>query len=150
MTLSDHQVSRLTDERIARTTRRRGGRSKIRRADLPPSLPWPSVAQSIGLLRFRHRFVPWMHRKFGDVFTVRLIPGNQPLVLFSRPDHAREIFAGNPAFFHAGKGNAVLGPVMGEHSLLLVDGAQHKRARKLLMPAFNGAALHSYESLVTG
>ena len=25
---------------------------------------------------------------------------------------------------------------MGEHSLLLVDGAEHKRARKLLMPAF--------------
>ena len=30
---------------------------------------------------------------------------------------------------------------MGEHSLLLQDGAEHKRARKLLMPAFNGHAL---------
>ena len=34
---------------------------------------------------------------------------------------------------------------MGEHSLLLVDSAQHKRARKLLMPAFNGHALRGYE-----
>ena len=39
---------------------------------------------------------------------------------------------------------------MGEHSLLLVDSAQHKRARKLLMPAFNGHALRGYEDLVTG
>jgi cytochrome P450 len=52
--------------------------------------------------------------------------------------------------FHAGKGNAILGPVMGEHSLLLVDSSQHKRARKLLMPAFNGHALRGYEDLVTG
>ena len=38
---------------------------------------------------------------------------------------------------------------MGEHSLLLQDGAEHKRARKLLMPAFNGAALRGYAELVT-
>jgi cytochrome P450 len=50
---------------------------------------------------------------------------------------------------HAGKGNAILGPVMGEHSLLLQDGAAHKRARKLLMPAFNGHALRTYQEMVT-
>jgi cytochrome P450 len=37
---------------------------------------------------------------------------------------------------------------MGEHSLLLQDGGDHQRARKLLMPAFNGQALKSYEGLV--
>ena len=26
------------------------------------------------LLRFRHRFVPWLHRRYGDVFTVRIMP----------------------------------------------------------------------------
>jgi cytochrome P450 len=38
---------------------------------------------------------------------------------------------------------------MGEHSLLLQDSAEHKRARKLLMPAFNGHVLRGYQSLVT-
>ena len=37
---------------------------------------------------------------------------------------------------------------MGEHSLLLQDGAEHKRARALLMPAFNGHALRGYRDLV--
>ena len=69
------------------------------------------------------------------------VPGGRPLVLFARPEHAKEIFAGDPAVFHAGKGNAILGPIMGEHSLLLQDGGDHQRARKLLMPAFNGHAL---------
>ena len=39
--------------------------------------------------------------------------------------------------------------MMGEHSLLLQDGAEHQRARKLLMPAFNGHALREYGALVT-
>ncbi|MBD8868216.1 cytochrome P450 [Nocardioides donggukensis] len=148
MALTDEQVDRLTDERFAHT-RPTSGRRRIPAAELPPGLPWPAFLQSVGLLRFRHRFVPWMHRRYGDVFTVRLIPGGQPLVLFARPEHAKEIFAGDPEVFHAGKGNAVLGPIMGEHSLLLQDSTEHKRARKLLMPAFNGAALRGYESLVT-
>ncbi len=138
----------VTDERLARM-RPRDQRGVVGDAALPPGPRWPTVLQSIALIRFRHRFVPAMHRRYGDVFTVRIMPKGSALVLFTRPDAAREIFAGNPDTFHAGKGNAILGPIMGEHSLLLQDGAEHKRARKLLMPAFNGAALRGYEDLVT-
>ena len=106
--------------------------------------------QSIGLLRFRHQFVPALHRRYGDVFSIQIMPEGRHLVVFNRPEHVKEIFAGDPEVFHAGKGNAILGPVMGEHSLLLVDSAQHKRARRLLMPAFNGHALRGYEDLVAG
>src|SRR5262245_57059057 len=119
-------------------------------SELPPGPRWPTVVQSMGLLRFRHRFVPWMHRRYGDTFTVRVIPEGRPVVLFTRREHTKEIFAGDPEVFHAGKGNAVLGPVMGEHSLLLLDSNEHRRARALLMPAFNGHALHGYRQLVTG
>ncbi len=115
---------------------------------LPPGPRLPALVQTVGLLKFRHRFVPALRRRYGDTFTVRLIPRGRPLVLFTRPEHAREIFAGDPQVFHAGKGNAVLGPVMGKHSLLLQDGEEHQRARKLLMPAFNGRALHGYAELV--
>ncbi len=93
--------------------------------------------------------MPWLHRRYGDTFTVRIMPRGRPLVLFTRPEHAKEIFAGDPAVFMAGKGNAILGPIMGEHSLLLQDAGEHQRARSLLMPAFNGLALRGYESLVT-
>lgn len=116
---------------------------------LPAGPRWPVLVQSSALLRFRHWFHPYLHRKYGDTFTVRLVPGGRPLVFFTRPEHAKEIFAGDPEVFHAGKGNSILGPIMGQHSLLLQDGGEHKRARKLLMPAFNGHALREYESLVT-
>lgn len=144
----DATAAALTERRLARMKPLGGKAPDIDLATLPPGPSWPALAQSIGLLKFRHRFVPWAYRTYGDVFTVRLLP-NRPLVLFTRPEHAREIFAGDPAVFHAGKGNSILGPMMGEHSLLLQDGAEHKRARKLLMPAFNGHALKEYADLVT-
>lgn len=150
-TVQHDDVTRLTEHRFA--TMRPFGTDVVGPtvdADrLPPGPRWPVLLQSAGLLRFRHRFVPWLHRKYGDVFTVRIIPNGRPLVLFTRPEHAKEIFAGDPEVFHAGKGNAILGPIMGEHSLLLQDGGEHKRARKLLMPAFNGQALRGYQDLVT-
>ncbi|HQR28595.1 MAG TPA: cytochrome P450 [Nocardioides sp.] len=145
------EITALTQERFRRMRPFGGHRPPpVDTSQLPPGPRWPAFAQSAGLLRFRHRFVPWAHRTYGDVFTIRVIPRGRPLVVFTRPEHAREIFAGDPEVFHAGKGNAILGPIMGEHSLLLLDGAGHKRARKLLMPAFSGQALRGYEDLVTG
>jgi cytochrome P450 len=118
--------------------------------DVPPGPRFPGLLQSIALMRFRHQWIPRLHRKYGDVFSVKILPEGRWLVFFNRPEHVREIFAGDPEVFHAGKGNAILGPVMGEHSLLLVDSSQHKRARKLLMPAFNGHALRSYGAMIEG
>ena len=149
VTLED-DVARRTEQRLARMSPFGGGRPpRIDPRSLPPGPRWPMLLQSTGLLRFRHQFVPWLHRRYGDTFTVRMLPQGQPLVLFTRPEHAKQIFAGDPEVFHAGKGNAILGPIMGEHSLLLQDGTAHRRARALLMPAFNGQALRGYESLVT-
>src|SRR5689334_19665409 len=148
--LDQTEIADLTARRFERMRPFGGERApRVDATGLPPGPRWPVCAQSAGLLRFRHWFVPHMWRTYGDVFTLRIVPGGRPLVLFTRPEHAKEIFAGDPEIFHAGKGNAILGPIMGEHSLLLQDSSEHKRARALLMPAFNGAALRGYESLVT-
>src|SRR4029079_2102769 len=148
--LDQTDTTDLTAQRFAKMRPFGGGEAPppVERSGLPPGPRWPVWLQSAGLLRFRHQFVPHMWRKYGDVFTVRVVPGGRPLVLFTRPEHAKEIFAGDPEHFHAGKGNGILGPIMGEHSLLLQDGAEHKRARALLMPAFNGHALRGYRGLV--
>jgi cytochrome P450 len=145
----DARPADLTARRFERMRPFGGARApRFETRGLPPGPRWPVWLQSVGLLRFRHRFVPHVWRKYGDVFTLRVVPGGRPLVLFTRPEQAKEIFAGDPAVFHAGKGNAILGPIMGEHSLLLQDGEEHHRARALLMPAFNGQALRGYRGLV--
>ncbi len=125
------------------------GTTRTDRAALPPGPRLPRLVQTAAAVRFRHHVVPWLHRRYGDVFTVRLLP-DRTTVYFSHPDAVRDIFAGDPDAFHAGEANAVLGPVMGEHSVLLVDGAEHRRARRLLLPAFSARALEGYRELVAG
>jgi cytochrome P450 len=149
MATTDAEARALTARRYEKMRPLAGSKNPVVLDGLPPGPGWPAFIQSVGLLRFRHQFVPWAHRRYGDAFTVRILPQGRPLVLFTRPEHAREIFAGDPEVFHAGKANAILGPMMGEHSLLLQDSSEHKRARKLLMPAFNGHALKEYAGLVT-
>ena len=121
---------------------------RVSPAQLPPGPRWPALVQTVALMRFRHRLHPWLHRRYGEAFTLTLVPGGRPLVLFTSPEATKEIFAGDPEVFHAGRGNAVLGPIMGQHSLLLQDSTEHHRARKLLMPAFLGHALRGYRSMV--
>ena len=76
-----------------------GGYDRGAEPALPPGPRWPALVQSVALLRFRHRFVPAMHRRYGEVFTIRLPPSGQPLVIFTRPSHIKEIFAGDAEVF---------------------------------------------------
>lgn len=99
-------------------------------------------------LRHRDRLIPQFHAEYGDTFSLRILPGPRTLVVFSDPADVKEIFAADPSQFHAGEGNAILKPVMGHHSVLLTDDAKHQRARKLLMPAFTGPSMRSYQPLV--
>src|SRR6516162_2312622 len=120
------------------------------RSAYPPGPRWPAAVQSVLFQRHRDWLLPAMARRYGDVFALRVPPYADNLVVFNRPEHIKEIFAADPTDLHAGEGNQILGPVMGEHSLLIVDEDEHARARRLLMPAFNGAALRSYRDLVAG
>jgi cytochrome P450 family 135 len=110
---------------------------------LPPGPRLPALLQTILFLVARRPLHLHLRRRYGETFTTR-IAGNRLVITLTRPEHIREVFAGSPTIFHAGDGNAILAPVMGKHSLLITDEDEHLRARKLLMPAFNGAALRGY------
>ncbi len=116
----------------------------------PQSRFWryPPLLMTWIFLRHRTKFMRRFHEKYGDTFSIRILPDPRRIVIYSRPKDIKEIFAGDPSQFHAGEGNSILKPVMGEHSVLLTDDSEHMRARKLLMPAFNGASLRGYQSLV--
>ena len=116
---------------------------------LPPGSDLPQLVQTILFLGFRRQIHARWRRRYGEVFTSR-VAGGRTIVTLSRPEHIRQVFAGAPTVFHAGEGNGLLAPVMGRHSLLTTDEDEHLRARKLLMPAFNGAALRGYRDLMAG
>lgn len=115
---------------------------------MPPGPRLPRYLQSVLYLKFRERFLPAMHRRYGDVFSLQVPPYADNLVVYSRPEHIKEIFAADPKTLHAGEGNQILGLVMGEQSVLLTDEEEHARMRSLLMPAFTRSALRGYRDLI--
>jgi cytochrome P450 len=115
---------------------------------IPPGPRLPVGVQSLLFARYRHRWLPYLRRRYGDTFSVRIAPHNRHMVLISRPEDLRTVFTGPASVFHAGEGNGILGPVMGEHSVLLLDESAHLRVRRLLMPAFHGPSLRGYRELI--
>jgi cytochrome P450 len=122
--------------------------SKQGQYDIPAGPRIHPLRMTWKFMRHRDTLVPALHREYGDTFSMRILPGPRTLVAFSDPADIKEIFAADPEQFHAGKGNEILKPVMGDKSVLLIDGADHTRARKLLMPAFTGPSMRGYEPLV--
>ncbi|HEY8076441.1 MAG TPA: cytochrome P450 [Labilithrix sp.] len=111
---------------------------------LPPGPSAPVALQTLKWIRTPLRMLGDCQRRFGDVFTIRL-PGNaEKVVMIGDPDVVKEVFAMGPDQGHAGKANIVLKPFLGEHSLLLLDGAEHLRQRKMMMPAFHGERMQAY------
>ncbi|WP_424185645.1 cytochrome P450 [Actinokineospora sp. G85] len=118
------------------------------REGMPDGPRLPRVLQTVLFLTARAVVSPLWRKRYGDTYTVRLA-GGRTIVSVSRAEDIREVFAGSPSVFHAGEGNAILAPVMGENSVLLLDEDAHLAARKRLMPAFNGAALRGYHDMMT-
>jgi cytochrome P450 len=85
--------------------------------------------------------------RFGETFTLRILH-EDPWVMLSNPEHVKQVFTGDPKIFHAGEGNRILLPVLGAHSLLLLDEDEHMQQRKLLLPSFHGARMQSYRELM--
>jgi cytochrome P450 len=109
----------------------------------PPGPKLPSILQ---LFNWVYRPIPFMRacaRRYGDCFTLRL-PNNPPIVFFSDPEGIKEIFTGDPEKLPAGESRAILRPLVGQYSLLLLDGARHRQQRKLMMPPFHGERMHAY------
>jgi cytochrome P450 len=81
--------------------------------------------------------------RYGSVFTIHLAMAGK-IVVTDDLGAVKDIFALGPDAGHAGKANYVLKPFLGKHSLLLLDGAEHIRQRKMMMPAFHGERMHAY------
>jgi cytochrome P450 len=83
-----------------------------------------------------------LRQRYGSAFTLALAPFK--IALFSDPESIRTIFAAKPDDMHAGEVNRILRVLVGKHSVLLLDGQEHLRHRKLLMPSFHGERMRFY------
>ncbi len=114
---------------------------------LPNPVALSSLKQLINWLGRPYDYLDECAEKYGDTFTMHLF-GFEPLVFLSDPQAIKEIFAADAKQFESGKGQGLLRPLLGDNSLLVLDGERHRRDRKLLMPPFHGARVKAYAETI--
>jgi cytochrome P450 len=93
---------------------------------------------------------PWLQacsQRYGDCFTIRT-PGSDPLVFVADPVAVKAIFTGDPEVLRAGAARDGIRPMFGARSILLLDGAEHLRERRLMLPPFHGERMARYGELM--
>jgi cytochrome P450 family 110 len=87
-------------------------------------------------------------RTYGDDYRVSQ-PGSRPgLIYFSTPEALEAIFTAKPEQLSTGGGNRILQHLLGEHGIVLLEGAAHQRQRQLLIPPFHGDRMRSYANII--
>jgi cytochrome P450 family 135 len=87
------------------------------------------------------------HRAYGDAFTVRFLVFGTG-VYVADPEEIRKLFTGDQSDLRAGEANSPLSPILGEASVLVLDGPEHLRQRKLLLPPFQGSAVQPFREII--
>ncbi len=118
-----------------------------RGGELPPGPRLPTAVQTGIWFRRAQWLMSQCQVRFGETFTLRILH-EDPWVVVSNPAHVKQVFTGDPRVYHAGEGNRILLPIVGEHSVLLLDERAHLEQRKLLLPPFHGPRMQRYGELM--
>lgn len=86
-------------------------------------------------------------QRYGDTFALGKNTST-PLVYVSNPEAIRQILTADSEMFESGRANKPLQFLLGENSLILLDGKKHQRQRRLLMPPFHGERMRAYGKLI--
>jgi cytochrome P450 len=118
-------------------------------ATLPGLPPGPRLPLPLQTLRYGldpYGFFESAHRTFGDVFTARAMA--ETWVILAHPDAVRELYTWAPDEADSGVANLALRPLLGTRNVLLLDGDEHLRRRKLVLPPFHGERMRAYEAVI--
>jgi cytochrome P450 family 135 len=114
----------------------------------PPGPRLPRLLQAARVTAGPYSWMEKRRQRYGDVFSSHF-PFFGRVVYVADPALVKQVFAGDPAVFHAGAANAtVLGDALGEHSLLTLDEGRHMSQRKLLLPPFHGESVRRYREVM--
>ena len=114
---------------------------------LPPGPSSPALINALRFARAPLDTLSEWHGRYGHVFTVN-ITGFGTGVYVVDPEAIRELFTGDQSDLEAGDANSFLEPVVGPHSVLVLDGTEHLRQRKLLLPPFQGSSVARFREVI--
>ena len=104
---------------------------------LPPGPAAPAVVQGVRWAADPEGLFLRSRSRYGDPFSLRL-PGQPPVVVFGTREGVHSILTGDPDVFRAGQSHAAMELGLGRRSVLLLDGDEHSRQRRMMLPYFRG------------
>ncbi|MBE9200768.1 MULTISPECIES: cytochrome P450 [unclassified Nodularia (in: cyanobacteria)] len=113
--------------------------------DGPKNHPW---LQTYRWLTSPLEYMEDCAKSYGDIFTLRVGPLFTPQVFVSNPEAIQQIFNTDPKHLDCGAAAGFQSPLLGNQSLLSLDGKPHQRQRKLLTPPFHGERMLAYGDLI--
>ena len=118
---------------------------RIHTALLPPAPRSPAALVGLGFMGARRPAIEWLTGHYGTAVTLQL-PVFGETVMISDPALAKQIFTTSPELLHNIQPN--LSRLLGEGSVFGLEGAAHRRRRKLLTPPLHGKSIAAYERIV--
>jgi cytochrome P450 len=115
-----------------RTARRAGGRD-----GLPPGPRLPRWLQAIGWAKRPYPFMKHCQERYGDLFTLRILHSGT-WVFLCDPDDVKKVFTAPAGTLGVALANPLLEPVLGPHSVMLLEEPEHMERRRLMLPPFHG------------
>ena len=100
-------------------------------------------------LQWMYRPISFMERcreKYGPIFSLQLGPASRVIVV-AEPSAAKQVLTADPEHFRAGDTNGIFRDVVGNHSILVLDGPEHLHHRRILLPAV-GRHAHRYREMI--
>jgi cytochrome P450 len=110
---------------------------------MPPGPRLPAAVQAARLVARPVQFLEDCRRRYGETFTAHVLRAGT-MVFLSDPDSLKRLFAADRRNTISPGRNVVLAPVLGQRSLLLLEGSEHLRRRKLMLPPFHGERMRAY------
>lgn len=96
--------------------------------DGPQTHPW---VQTFQWLKDPLGYMEHCTKTYGEIFTLRIGPVFSPQVFISNPQAIQQIFSTDTKILDSGEPAGIKAPLLGEQSLLALEGKPHQRQRKL-------------------
>lgn len=115
---------------------------------LPEGPKTPEILQLLQWVASPLTLMDTCDKNYGEIFTLRVGENCNPIVFLSNPQAIKEVFTADYKQFDSGPANELAKPILGQYSLMLMDGDRHRRERQLLMPPFHGERMRTYAQLI--
>ena len=115
----------------------------------PNLLSTPLIVQKFRWIAYPVGYMETSAQTHPDIFTAQIIGFGGTLTFVNHPQAIQEILTSDRKKFNSpGESNKILQPLLGDYSVVMLDGDRHRKRRQLLMPSFHGDRMRSYGELI--